>query len=54
MAASRAAYCHETKAPRGVLCHSCNVGLGLFRESAERLEAAAAYLRNPTIKEQTA
>lgn len=30
---------------RGILCRGCNHGLGLFRDSPERLESAAAYLR---------
>lgn len=30
---------------RGLLCHSCNTGLGLFRENPELLDAAAAYIR---------
>jgi hypothetical protein len=36
---------HETGAGRGLLCHSCNVMLGWARDLPERLEAAAAYLR---------
>lgn len=30
---------------RGMLCQSCNVGLGHFKESVENLEAAIAYLK---------
>jgi hypothetical protein len=36
---------HESGAIRGLLCHSCNIGLGYFGESAERLDFAASYLR---------
>lgn len=38
---------HETKEFRGGLCHDCNRGLGIFRDSPELLEAAAKYLRDP-------
>lgn len=37
-------HCHESGVVRGVLCHSCNVGLGHFRHSPELLKLAAEYL----------
>lgn len=32
------------KCIRGLLCHSCNVGIGCLGEGVERLMSAAAYL----------
>lgn len=37
---------HATNLVRGILCNPCNVMLGFARDSAERLEAGATYLRN--------
>jgi hypothetical protein len=36
---------HSTGVVRGILCHSCNMGLGKFYDAPEVLEKAASYLR---------
>lgn len=37
-------HCHITGNVRGLLCHSCNAGLGHFRDSTQLLETASRYL----------
>ena len=36
---------HIKEKPRGVLCHSCNVGLGHFSDDIELIQAALDYLK---------
>jgi len=37
-------HCHETGRIRGLLCHRCNTGLGLFRDDTKLLKKAVEYL----------
>ncbi len=36
---------HRTGQVRGLLCYTCNFGLGKFQEKSEILERAAEYVR---------
>jgi hypothetical protein len=40
---------HETGQVRGLVCHDCNTGLGMFLEDPELLERAAEYLRSCAV-----
>lgn len=35
---------HETGKVRGLLCHSCNTGLGLFKENVDLIQKAIEYV----------
>lgn len=39
---------HETQKVRGLLCRSCNLGLGFFRDDIRTLKKAIEYLSRPT------
>lgn len=38
-------HCHKTKTIRGLLCNSCNLGLGKFFDDPNALQTAVSYLR---------
>ncbi len=40
-------HCHDTGVVRGLLCHSCNIGLGALGDTAEALHRAIKYLDAP-------
>lgn len=37
-------HCHKTGKIRGVLCHRCNRGIGLFEDDSSQLSRAVSYL----------
>ena len=36
---------HETGRVRGLLCHRCNAGIGMFKENIELFSSAVSYLK---------
>ncbi|MBC8391514.1 MAG: endonuclease VII domain-containing protein [Deltaproteobacteria bacterium] len=44
-------HCHETGKVRGLLCASCNMGIGKFKESPDILLRASKYLSSFVIRD---
>lgn len=42
-------HCHETGKIRGLLCNSCNTGLGRFKDSTDLLQKATSYLQKSSV-----
>ncbi len=38
-------HCHTTGSVRGLLCNSCNCGLGFFQDNIEFMKKAIAYIK---------
>lgn len=38
-------HCHSTKKVRGLLCSTCNTGLGMLKENIDHLQRAILYLQ---------
>lgn len=38
-------HCHSTGAVRGLLCHSCNSGIGLLGDTSSAVQKALDYLK---------
>lgn len=45
-------HCHDQLKYRGVLCHQCNVGIGMANNSPETLRALANYLESHILNVQ--
>jgi hypothetical protein len=37
-------HCHSSNKVRGLLCHTCNAGLGMFKDNVDFLKSAINYL----------
>ena len=43
-------HCHDSLKVRGLLCTTCNTGLGYFKDDPQRLRAAAEYLEDRGVR----
>ena len=42
-------HCHLTKNIRGLLCHNCNVSLGLLKDDLSIIESMLTYLKKSKV-----
>lgn len=42
-------HCHETGGIRGLLCHKCNMALGIFGDTLQGVMRVVAYLERPSL-----
>ena len=45
-------HCHKTEKVRGLLCHSCNVALGMVKDNPKVLRKLAEYLEARGLNEK--
>ena len=45
-------HCHATNVVRGLLCYSCNLGLGIFKDCLQRMRSAIIYLEQAEQRNQ--
>lgn len=38
-------HCHNSNKPRGFLCHSCNAGIGMFKDDIEIIQNTIQYIQ---------
>lgn len=44
-------HCHKTNKVRGLLCSSCNTGIGHFKDNVELMNEGIKYLQNSKLKD---
>lgn len=44
-------HCHHSNKIRGLLCSSCNLGIGMFKDNVETLKSAIKYLQGDPYKD---
>lgn len=43
-------HCHASQDIRGLLCNTCNAGLGMFKDRLDLLQQATRYLESASIE----
>jgi hypothetical protein len=45
-------HCHASKRVRGLLCHHCNAGIGMLKESENIMREAMNYINEHNVKKE--